>query len=266
MRRTPLLAAAAAVAVATPLLLLLASSRNRAGEPEAEVRLTERELRLVPVGEGSRWAVLRLDWNRHIEWDRKEAGWLDGAKLASLGFDTRLPADEKEAAGFYSWQPPRKVFLALEYDGEAAARADAGDPAGRATRSRLHAVDADLDAKALRGRHPERARVLVVRAVVSAECRGRWDAATRTLSAPFLRGRIDRLLVEEIHLPRGERAFLDMLASGEAPRQPGAASRSAPTPPGPGEAPRYTAVVRTGRRFEPWVADVRPAAPASAAP
>jgi hypothetical protein len=256
------------VAVATPLALLLAASRNRAGEPEAEVRLTERELRLVPVGEGKRWAVLRLDWNRHLERDRKEAGWLDGAKLASLGFDTRLPVDAKEAVGFYDWLPPRKVFLALEYDGEAAAKADSADPAGRATRSRLHAVDADLEARALRGRHPDRARVLVVRAVVSAECQGRWDPVTRTLSAPFLRGRVDRLLVEEIHLPRGERTLLDALASGEPlPKEAGAVrgSREARGTPS-GDQPRYSALFRTGRRFEPWVVDVRPTAPPSALP
>ena len=86
MRRAPLLAIAASVAIAAPLLVVLASTTNRAGEPEAEVEMTERELRLVPLGEGHRWAVLRLDWNRDLQWDRKEPGWLDKAKLAGLGF------------------------------------------------------------------------------------------------------------------------------------------------------------------------------------
>ena len=259
MRRAPLLAVAAAVALAAPLILLFASARNRAGEPEAEPVLTERELRLVPVGEGRRWAVLRLDWNRDLHWDRKEPGWLDGTKLAALGFDTRVPADDPRAPGFYGWQPPREVFLALEHDGPAAAEADRVSPAGQATRSGLHAVDADLDGRALRARHPDRRRVLVVRGVVAAECRGHWYQATRTLSAPFLRGRIQRLLVEEIQVPRGKRAFLDALASGQAPpKGAGAAGRAHEPPRTPGQAQRYTVLLRTGRRFEPWVAEVRP--------
>ncbi len=131
MRRAPLLAIAAAVAVAAPLLVILASASNRAGEPEAEVELTERELRLVPLGEGRRWAVLRLDWNRDLQWTQKEPGWFDGAKLAALGFDTRLPANDPRASGFYGWQPAREVFLALEHDGPAAAAADARIPGRR---------------------------------------------------------------------------------------------------------------------------------------
>jgi hypothetical protein len=251
-----------------PLLLALAAARNRSGEPEAEAVLTEREARLVPVGEGRRWAVLRLDWNREREWERKEAGWFDGPKLAALGFDTRLLADDEEARAFYGWQPPRTVFLALELDGPAAAKADAEDPEGRATRSRLHVVDADLDAGVLRARHPDRGRVLVVRGVVEARCTGWWDPATRKLSAPFLHGLVKRLLVEEIHLPRGKRAYLDALASGEV-RPAGAGAtradpRAAPRP--DASAPRYSVVVRTGRRYEPWAFAVRPAEPSSAVP
>jgi len=268
MRRAPFLAAAASFALLAPLLLALAAARNRAGEPEAEVVLTEREARLVPVGEGRRWAVLRLDWNREREQDRKEAGWFDGPKLAALGFDTRLPAEDGRARAFYGWQPPRTVYLALELDGPAAARADAEDPDGRASRSRLHVVDADLDAGALRARHPDRGRVLVVRGVVEARCTGRWDPRTRSLSAPFLHGLVRRLLVEELHLPRGKRALLDALASGEWRPSGAGATRDAPDVAAkPAEAaPRYELVLRTGRRFEPWAVAVRPTGPPSAAP
>ena len=260
MRRAPLLAAAAAVAVGAPLLVLLASARNRAGAPEAEVVLTERELRLVPLGEGRRWAILRLDWNRELQWQQKEPGWFDKEKLAALGFDTRLPAEDPRASGFYSWQPAREAFLALEYDGPDARRADSDSPGDFASRSRLLPVDASLDAAALRARHPDRHRVLVVRAVVAAECFGRWDPRTRTLSPPFLRGRIERLLVEEIELPRERRAFLDALASGEARPAGAGATTAAATAGGKpsGAVPRYTVVLRTGRRLEPWVAEVRP--------
>lgn len=263
MRRAPLLAVAAAVAVAAPLLVVLLSAWNRAGEPEAGVELTEHEARLVPLGEGRRWAVLRLDWNRDLQWNRKEPGWLDGAKLAALGFDTRLPADDPKASAFYAWQPAREVFLALEHDGPAAAAADAASPEGRESRSRLHPVDADLDAGALRARHPDRRRVLVVRAVVAAECRGHWDPQTRKLSSPFLRGGIERLLVEEIQVPRERRALLDALASGEArPAGAGATSPSATSGAKPSsEAPRYRVVLRTGRRLQPWVAEVRSPGP-----
>ncbi len=263
MRRAPLLAVAAAVAIAAPLLVVLSSAWNRAGQPDAEVELTERELRLVPLGEGRRWAVLHLDWNRDLQRDRKEAGWLDGAKLAALGFDTRLPADDPEASGFYAWQPSREVFLALEHDGPAAAAADAAFPGGRETRSRLHPVDADLDAGALRARHPDRRRVLVVRAVVDPVCRGHWDPNARTLSPPFLRGTIHRLLVEEVQVPKGKRVLLDGLASGEA-RPAGAGATSLQAGDGgkpPSEAPRFAVVLRTGRRLEPWVVEVKAPGP-----
>lgn len=260
MRRAPLLAVAAAVALAAPLFVLVASERNRGGTPEAEVVLTERELRLVPLGEGRRWAVLRIDWNRSRQFDRKDAGWFGREKLAELGFDTRLAPDDPNALSFYGWQPAREVFLALEYDGPDARAADAEAPGGWLTRSRLYPVDAARDAAALRARHPDRHRVLVVRAIVDVECAGKWDAPTRTVSAPFLRGTVKRLLVEEVQLPREERTFLDALASGEARPQGAGATRPPPggaVKPVPG-APRYTIVLRTGRRLEPWVAEVRP--------
>lgn len=261
MRRGPLLAVAAAAAVAAPLLVLLASARNRAGEPEAEVVLTEREARLVPLGEGRRWAVLRLDWNWYRQFDRKEADWFGREKLAELGFDVRLPADDPRAPAFYGWQPAREVFLALEYDGPDARRADVESPGDQASRSRLYPVDASRDDAALRARHPDRHRVLVVRAVVSAECGGRWDPKTNSVSPPFLRGTVRRLLVGEIQLPRERRALLDALASGEA-RPPGAGATGAAAGAGaarPAGAPRYAVVLRTGRRLEPWVVEVRPA-------
>jgi hypothetical protein len=260
MKRTPLLAIAAAVAVVAPLLVILASASNRAAEPEAEAVLTERELRLVPLGEGRRWAVLRLDWNRDLQWSQKEPGWFDGAKLATLGFDTRLPASDSRAYGFYAWQPAREVYLALEFDGTAAAAADLAFPKDASFRSRLHPVDAALDARALRARHPDRHRVLVVRAVVAAACYGRWDPETRKTSPPFLRGRIERLLVEEIQVPRGKRVLLDALASGEAlPAGAGATSPAATAGGRPSaKDPRYRAVLRTGSRLEPWVAEVTP--------
>lgn len=259
MKRAPLLAVAAAVAIGAPLFVAGSSTRNRSAEPEAEVTLTERELRLVPVGEGRRWAVLRVDWNRDLQWEEQEPGWFDGARLATLGFDTRLPASDSRASGFYAWQPAREVFLALELDGEAARKADLANPEGVASRSRLHPVDAALDARALRARHPDRRRVLVVRAVVAAECFARWDRETRKTSPPFLRGRIQRLLVEEIQVPKEKRALLDAIASGESlPAGSGAtvggtgAGKKAPE-----GAPRYDVVLRTGKRLEPWVVEVR---------
>lgn len=260
MRRAPLLSIAAVVAVAAPLLVFLASVRNRAGSPEAEVALTARELRLVPLGEGRRWAVLRLDWNRDLQWSRKEPGWFDAAKLATLGFDTRLPASDARASGFYGWQPAREVFLALEYDGRAAAATDLEFPNDVPSRSRLHPVDAALEERTLRARHPDRHRVLVLRAVVSAEVYGHWDPANRTASPPFLRGRIQRLIVEEIQLPREKRALLDALASGEAlPTGAGATSPAATANrKAAREVPAYRVVLRTGRRLEPWVFEVKP--------
>ncbi|HYN04263.1 MAG TPA: DUF4824 family protein [Vicinamibacteria bacterium] len=63
MRRAGPVLAAAVVALAD-LVALMGVARNRAGAPEAEVRLTEREIPLSPWTDENTGAFLRLEWQR----------------------------------------------------------------------------------------------------------------------------------------------------------------------------------------------------------
>ena len=284
MRRAVAVLSAGALVLLCNALLLASARRNRTGGAGSSIMLTERELRLDVRGIDATWTSLRLDWNADLEWRRREAGWFDREKLAALGFDTRLAADDPEAGEFYGWQPPREAWVVLELDGDAARGwltrreqelaatlrtlgNDADAPESRraveafeeerASRSRLFPVDAGTDATALRARYPNSARWLVVSAVVAASCDRRWDPETRTETPPFVRGRIAELRVEEIEVPLRKRALLDQLAVNDRDEP-----RRAGTPDSPRRGPpRYEVLLQYGRGHAPWVEEVRPLSP-----
>jgi hypothetical protein len=184
----------------------------------------------------------------------REPDWLDANKLAALGFDVRppLPSPEHSNTNDYDREPRREVFLVLELNGPAyrheldqvrlltAAATEKPDEA-KATlakeeqqSTRLFAVDAGLDAAALRAKYPDRAHYAIVRGTI----RPRW-ASER--SPPTLSASIEALSVEEINVPRGMQAvFQD--AAGEVVYS-GDDEKRAP----------FEAVVAFGRRQEPWM-------------
>jgi hypothetical protein len=260
MRRTgPVLAVA--VVVLANALALLAVARNRAGEPEAEVLLTERELPLAPWTDESTGTFLQLDWQRSPPGSKDEAPWLDQAKLESLGFDCSVPAEAPGARERYLRMAARPAYIVLEHDGEAfrrwleAAEAQPGvtdDPPGsaRVSASRLVPIDVGRDARELRRLYPDRSRDLIVPAIV----RPRWTcpdacegdgAGKATLSV-----RIQSLLVREVHVPRSLAAPLEAF---RATLPPPPRHRHVP--------PRYEVRLLFGARHEPWVAEVRLTAP-----
>lgn len=242
MRRAGPLLAAAVVVVAN-LLALASVARNRSGEPEAELWLTERELPRAPWTDESSGVFLRLEWARSRPGSKADWPWFDRAKLESLGFDCSHPADAKDADSHYARVMPREAFVVLELDGEAFARwleaREAQPPAPsppsgppespRETASRLVPIDAGTDAAALRRLHPDRARHLIVPAVVSPA----WKDG-------LVFGRIRQLRVSQVHVPK------DVANGVPALRQRGTA------------APRYEVLVRFGRRLEPWAVEARP--------
>ena len=284
-KRAHTLLAGAALIVLTNAVALGGAYLNRSGEPDARITLTERELGFDWGGMGRRensGLALRLHWRVEpgdgvddIAADyTRQPPWLDAARMAELGFDTRSQNDVQQRR--YERGLPRQVLLVLEYDGPAwqrmvaraqkaaeahaaAAAANPGNPdfgrraesaAGRARReresnSRLVVVDAGLDAAALRVRYPDRARHLIlagtVRPAVShVEGRGR-----------LLGGHIDEIAVEQLNVPLALRGELDR-------------SRNAPNAAVAGHPPRYAVGIATGRRLEPWLEQVSllPAAPA----
>jgi len=277
--RKGILLAGIGLILAANAVALGGAAWNRSGDPESTLRLTERELRVVgePVldRENSGMA-LRLRWRTLAQRDepaddfldgRYAYGgapkWLDGAKLAELGFDTarrKVPGGREHDA-----IPAKEVFLVLELDGGAyqaalerarqdsqrlkSAQAGARDHAGEVKRaaerlereenasSRLFVIDAGLHAGALRARYPDRARHAIVRGQV----RPYWD--TRADATGALVGHVVGPSVGEIHVPL---EFQPSLASaGERASQGEDAQQ-----------PRREITVAFGRRLEPWITAV----------
>ena len=130
--RPRLLALAAGILLVADAVLLLRVAAARRGAPEAELRLSERELTLPDRDEENSALALRLNW-----WGPLRNETLDAAKLAALGFDT---ASHRPAA--------KAVYVVLELTPTALVRADAGrDPA------------------LLRARYPDRRRYAIAAAV-----------------------------------------------------------------------------------------------------
>jgi hypothetical protein len=224
MKSASLVTAASIILVANALALIH-SARNRAGSPEAEITLTNRELRYFDQSatDDDSGVTLHLQWTDPASFpvragtERKQS-WLDRTKLQTLGFDCAVDPGNSEAARFYERQRPRQVFAALEYDSaawralveeferaRAKQQADAGsnDSTAAAGMSRLVAIDADLNPVRLRARHPDRRTVLILPAVIAVML-DRWPyygMKPESEHPPQIAGRIQEL-PSSIHVPR----------------------------------------------------------------
>ncbi|MDX9709355.1 MAG: DUF4824 family protein [Trichloromonas sp.] len=272
MKRPHLLLALALI-LAVNAFALTGVARNRAGEPEAAMTLSERELWLVAGAglEENSGVSLRLQWDRHAS----TKDWFNAEKMAELGI--KKP-EKPEGSETIRWPQPKKIFVVLEYEGEswrrfkeekerkiselneALARGEEREPSRMSIdgeirslkkdlsfESRLIPVDAGLDPGSLRDRYPDNRRHLIVSALTRAATSyvdGGEAVKVRT-------GEIDALLVSELHVPLKLTAPLHGLApSGSL------FNYRHDQPDAPGE-PRYAVDVRWGRRFEPWVTAVR---------
>lgn len=237
--RRPFLIAAVAVLVASNAFVLLHAAMNRRGAPDAELALTTRELRYNFSSDSP--ASMTLSWQTAGE------SWFDQQKLKETGFDVSVPPDSKDARRYYSASQSREVFVALEFEGAGwqqwleenrerlkrqatyVARTEPEisqiEAQWQSTASRLIAIDVGLDPEALRRRYPDRQRVMILRGV--AQPMVVQIAGQR----PYLQGQIAQILTQTINLPAEFRGL------------PAYAS--------------YVVTLRVGRRYEPWIADVR---------
>jgi len=191
--------------------------------------------------------------------------WLDKARLAALGFDVARIEDTPEGRRYMTRLEAREVLLVLELDGPAwqtmlartrewarrelehaaldarAGKAD-GTDADQVRRtlereernaSRLFAIDAGLDAAALRERYPDRTRYAIVRGRIK-------PTVDTSAGGKRVTGYIEGLEVSWVNVPR---RFHPALAERDASFTPG-------------RTPRYAVTVAFGRRFEPWVLTV----------
>jgi len=213
---------------------------------------------------GLQWRVLDRERDGDSgRWNGYPA-WLDKAKLASLGFDMSFPEDTPEGRRHYGKLLPREVMLVLEQDGAAYQTALARTRAYAAHQeslysahpkdkqmmeqanaarmwladeenenSRLFVVDAGLDAKALRGKYPDRARYAIVRGQV------RPYLSIEDKKARILGG-VSEVSIHSVNMPLAFRHVFEwMLKYRESERCK--------------DALRYEVSVAYGSRFEPWV-------------
>jgi hypothetical protein len=262
------LALGAALIVATNAVALLGVAYNRSGTPESELRLSQRELR-PPYAWGMRkensGLTLTLVW-RAGEPDGATAAWLDRGKLAELGFDVAQPAKTPADRRHYERLRSKEVYLVLELDGpayqaaldaareraekrEAEALAHPGDAKLKTQAdfsekqllheeheaSRLFAVDAGLDAKALRAKYSDRTRYAIVRGRVRPIVQG---DGTR------VGGYVTAVINDSVNVPLDRRKAFE----GVSPRSYGFGQRYT--------GPEIEATVAFGKRFEPWLVGV----------
>lgn len=133
--RTHTLIAGVGLLALTNAVALVGAAYNRSGEPEAKLRLTQRELQTPYQWYGNRensglalsliWRVLNEPSTETEIYRWRYAGtggtpaWLDKAKMEALGFDTSAPAAFSDLPDRirYEKQLPREVLLVLEVDG-----------------------------------------------------------------------------------------------------------------------------------------------------
>jgi hypothetical protein len=265
-----------AVVLVTNAVLLALVARNRAGEPEATIELTERELRLTPGDTDNTGVSLTLSWNAPFDFGVPQASrypWFDQAKLESLGFDCRPALTGEAAERYYRTQAilSRPAFVVLEYGGQAwqgmlerelaqaEQRRDASGPQridtpesirkrtddALARRSRLVAVDAGPDAAALRGRYPDRSRYIVTRGLV-----GLVYVPKSERAGPRLAGTVAAIFPDVVYVPRELRTAGDVLST--KPDQDDWPNTMLK------HDPRYRVTLAYGKSLEPWVVKVQP--------
>lgn len=248
---------AIALVVVVNAYVLAGAAWNRAGEPEAVLELTERELAL-PYVRGFRQENSGIALRIHRP--HQTFDWLDDDKLRMLGVEP----DELVRNPHDPWQRIfRKVHAVLEFDGpafeallearreevESKIQAGEGNEAHRdrlrqsvadmeQSESRLVVIDAGLDPEGLRERYPDRNQYAIVEAQLSLSVLGHDESVVHS--------RIGRLRPERVYVPRPYHAALEAATGFERRRQ--------------ADPPRYQVEVRWGRRLEPWVADITPLA------
>lgn len=249
MKRSLVLAAGAVVLVANAWVVVSAL-KNRGDAPGGTVELTERELHLQPVSKDNTAVFLALHWglaSSEPEDDGAPA-WLNAAKLQELGFNCSVPEGSPHAAEHYASMPVKRLYVVLEFDGEAARKAERGQ------KSRLWVVDVGRDPRQLRAKYPDSTRHLISQGVVQPFLKQRSGREQRPLPQPRLSARVQALLPEEIFLPSSHSRLVQALR----PLPESSEERD-------NTEPRYAVTVSWGTRYEPWVRSFRllPTAPES---
>jgi hypothetical protein len=267
------------ILLATNILVLAGVASNRWGEPEARITLTRRELPLAYHARKENSGLsLRLAWRAlgknedysyYPGW--RSPAWLNAEKLEELGFapDDYLRSEDKTTS--YKQPIPKEVFIVLENNGEAyreavrraeaalkrekdAFTAGSGEKSlqdnleraekqlkrERITESRLFAVDAGRDPRALREKYGDRTRFIITRGLVK-------PTYSYRITRNEIGGYIEELSVENIHVSLRHRKVFDILLAQDRLHYDEF------------DLPGYEVELAYGSRHEPWIVSVRPA-------
>lgn len=248
---------------------------NRSGEPDAKVKLTQRELRLPYPGGFERdnsgiafdlqWRVSHENSLYAINWGYPD--WLNEIKLKELGFDTSIAKTLRNQQRYHKMLP-REAYVVLEYNGPAYAaqlkraqdtlkhqqqllaehpqdkqhrndlkRAEAAVANEETSFSHLFAVDAGVDKSQLRRKYPNRSMYIIAAAQIRIELYAKRDGSPLSLT-----GRIQGLSIDSITAPYSIRQRLEAYLAKDtyAARQK----------------LKYTVSVAYGKRLEPWIEDL----------
>lgn len=268
-----LFAAGFVILVVTNIVVLFGVTLNRYGNPEAQLTLTERELRLPHyIHDENSGLALRLVWRilgkvggdtKYPVWNSPV--WLGAKKLEELGFTIDTYVSPKEDQTSLREPTPKEVFIVLDYNGEpyeeavrraerALAKAEESVTANpkdedllsdfkmaeitlereRTAQSRLFAIDAGLDPEKLRGKYSDRRRFIITKGLVRPVYYHKKVVGT-----------ISALSISHIHVPLDHRQVFDaVLEKGQLIQSTFIR-------------PRYKVELAYGRRLEPWVVSVR---------
>jgi hypothetical protein len=284
MMLTPLktLAAGALLILLANAVALTGVYLNRSGDPESRLVLSQRELSVPWDWRGSKensGLALGLNWRVGTAETSGEyyggygfgggtPDWLDEARMAALGFDTRGWANDNGTRRGFERSLPRDVLLVLELAGpswqqalararENAARHEAARLANADSKefiakakhaqeqlereemlgSRLFAIDAGLDRATLRAKYPDRSRFLILKATVRPQL-VTVDRVRR------IGGYVSGIGVRQINVPFAQRPALEPALRNRyrTPQDPGIP---------------FEATIAFGQRLEPWLESVR---------
>ncbi|MEM7027261.1 MAG: DUF4824 family protein [Pseudomonadota bacterium] len=260
-----------ALIILTNVIVITGALGNRAGEPDAALRLSERELSLRTWGRKENSGI-SLNLNIHRNYYRGYSdrdNWLIGDKLKELGFKLIESEKHDETNRYVRKTLPKEVYIVLEFNGDAyrdavveaeekrleqenllrgqldskeqQAELEAAELHLSRTKyslSRLFAIDAGLEPEALRQQYPDKAKYIITSGMVKLSTR--YDSEEKKSR---IRGYISKIHITDIHVPLEHRMLFDNLSERER-----------------GEnnvrLPRYRVELAYGQRYEPWVVSV----------
>jgi len=281
-----------ALIVLTNVIVLAGVAYNRSGEPDATVQLTERELHWqyhsgITNKEDTglylilKWSMPGFQSNR---WDYTPTkNWINIEKLKEMGFDTSFSLEDNKASRYYSHQLPRQAYVVLEFNGDAYQEWEAGAQKRNEeikqelmeekkekkkknlendmrhvqqeliTHSHLFAVDGGRNPELLRKQYSDKSKFIITPAVfdISRRYIPRKEDESKSTQTPYLSGWIRKISIPAIHVTSNYRSFFisDIKTHTKIylPRDKPLSDLES----------RYQVTLSYGKRYEPWIAEVK---------